>query len=404
MYGNKIYSVIILFVSLEIFMCAGYYHDTTFIKKKILENYNTDAVPVSDTNVSLAINVSLYIMALQGLDEKNQILTTSVFWHLTWRDDILKWNDTKYKDIKRMTLKVKDVWVPDLFIVNAVNDMHMSKPKDSDYVDVMFDGHIKWFPANHLITSCAVDLSAFPFDVQICSIKMESWYRDSNDFVLKSSVTGIKKSEYHFVENGEWEISNLSSCPYRFMDFDNASVYTGIEFFITLKRRPSYHLLTTVFPFLVLMFLNTLSIIIPTESGEKIGFCMSQFLTMIVFLTLVSQSMPVTSLTMSYFALLIGSQILISGISILFVATSIYIQCQSKNTSKQSKVLTKILAPSLYLRFFCRSRNEGNSQLKLRDFIKWEYLDQEINCILKGVLLINIAVSPTLYTILVWYS
>jgi hypothetical protein len=40
---------------------------------------------------------------------------------------------------------------------------------------------------------------------------MESWYRDSNDFVLKSSVPGIKKSEYHFVENGEWEISNLSS-------------------------------------------------------------------------------------------------------------------------------------------------------------------------------------------------
>jgi hypothetical protein len=87
---------------------------------------------------------------------------------------------------------------------------------------------------------------------------MESWYRDSNDFVLKSNVPGIEKSEYHFVENGEWEISNLSSCPYRFMDYDNASVYTGIEFFITLKRRPSYHLMTTVVPFLVLMFLNTL--------------------------------------------------------------------------------------------------------------------------------------------------
>jgi len=404
MYGNKIYSVIILFVSLEMFMCAGYYHDTTFIKKKLLENYNTDAVPVFDTNVSLAINVSIYIMDLQGLDEKSQILTTSVFWQLTWRDEILKWNDTKYKDIKRMTLKVKDVWVPDLFIVNAVNDMHMSKPKDNDYVEVMFDGHIRWFPANHLITSCAVDLSAFPFDVQICSIKMESWYHDYNDFVLKSNVPGIKISEYHFVENGEWEIANLSSCPYRFMDFDNASFYTGIEFFITLKRRPSYHLLTTVFPFLVLMFLNTLSIIIPTESGEKLGFCMSQFLTMMVFLTVVSQSMPASSLTMSYFALLIGSQILISGISILFVATSIYIQCQSKNTAKQSKVLTKILAPSLYFRFLCRSRNEENSQLKLIDLIKWEDLDQQINCILKRVLLINITVSPTLYTILVWCS
>jgi hypothetical protein len=60
---------------------SGYYHDTTFIKKKILENYNTDAVPVFDTNVSLAINVSIYIMALQGLNEINQILSTSVYWH-----------------------------------------------------------------------------------------------------------------------------------------------------------------------------------------------------------------------------------------------------------------------------------------------------------------------------------
>jgi hypothetical protein len=109
-------------------------------------------------------------------------------------------------------------------------------------------------------------------------------------------------------------------------------------------------------------------------------FCMSQFLTMMVFLTLVSQSMPSSSLTMSYFALLVGSQILISGISILFVATSIYIQCQSKNKARQSKVLTKLLAPSLCFRFLCRSCNEGSSQLKLRDFIKWEYLDQEINC------------------------
>jgi hypothetical protein len=50
---------------------------------KILENYNTDAVPVFDTNVSLAINVSIYIMALQGLNEINQILSTSVYWQVS---------------------------------------------------------------------------------------------------------------------------------------------------------------------------------------------------------------------------------------------------------------------------------------------------------------------------------
>jgi hypothetical protein len=68
--------------------------------------------------------------------------------------------------------------------------------------------NIKTKNGTTVITSCAVDLSAFPFDVQICSIKMESWYRDSSEFVLKSNVPGIEKSEYHFVENGEWEISN----------------------------------------------------------------------------------------------------------------------------------------------------------------------------------------------------
>jgi hypothetical protein len=134
---------------------------------------------------------------------------------------------------------------------------------------------------------------------------MESWYRDSNDFVLKSNVQGIEKSEYHFVENGEWEISNLSSCPYRFMDFDNASFYTGIEFFITLKRRPSL-----------------IKICEPTRSAKYD-----------------------------------------------IVSDDTGMDC---DTSVKKTIIVRNC--------------------------------DEINCILKGVLLINIAVSPTLYTILVCYS
>lgn len=394
-FGLKLY---LLFSILTFLNGYEYYDDMRAVKQKLLRNYNVDAVPKSTSNVSLVVNATLYVMALGGLDEKHQILSMSVFWVIRWQDVIFKWDITKYKNVKEMTVKVRDLWVPDVFVVNALKDMRVSRLDENEYVNALSDGHMTWYPSTELMTSCSVDISKYPFDIQVCNIRIESWYHNSKDFVLKPGNPGIDFSESHFLENGEWKVTNLTSFAYNYTDYlDNTTFYTGIKYLITLKRRSSYHLLTTGFPFFILMFLNTLSVIIPTECGEKLGFCMAQFLTVIVFLTLVAQSMPVSSLTISHFTLIIASQILISGFSTLIVAVSIYFQNKSEN-KKPPLCLQILLTPVLYLQNVTKNPEKEENE---EHTITWKHLDERVNCILRVVLFINIGVSISLYAIFV---
>ncbi|XP_063420748.1 neuronal acetylcholine receptor subunit alpha-6-like [Mytilus trossulus] len=168
-------------------------------------------------------------MALQGLEDKSQVLTASVFWNFTWKDEIFRWDHyLEYKNISRLTVKASDVWVPEIYIVNSIKDMPIRSNGDNkEYVIVKSNGYVTWFPAKELQTSCSVDVSKYPFDTQACSIIMESWYHDNKSFFLHTIGSGIDLSGVHFVENGEWDILNLSAYPYQNRDYaDNASAYS----------------------------------------------------------------------------------------------------------------------------------------------------------------------------------
>lgn len=194
-FGLKLY---LLFSILTFLNGYEYYDDMRAVKQKLLRKYNVDAVPKSTSNVSLVVNATLYVMALSGLDEKHQILSMSVFWVIRWQDVIFKWDNTKYKNVKVMTVKVRDLWVPDVFVVNALKDMRVSRLDENEYVNALSDGHMTWYPSTELMTSCSVDISKYPFDIQVCSIRIESWYHNSKDFVLKPGNPGIDFSESHF--------------------------------------------------------------------------------------------------------------------------------------------------------------------------------------------------------------
>ncbi|XP_063420744.1 neuronal acetylcholine receptor subunit alpha-6-like [Mytilus trossulus] len=343
-------------------------------------------------------------MALQGLEYKTQILTASVFWYFTWKDEIFRWDHKlEYKNISRLTVKASDVWVPEVYIVNDISKMPIgSTGYNKEYVVVKSNGYMTWFPAKELQTSCAVDVSKYPFDTQACTIRMEAWYHDNKSFVLNTIGSGIETSDAHFVKNGEWEILNLSANPFQYQDYvDNSSAYSTIHYTLILKRRSSYHLITTAFPFVILMTLNLLVSVIPTECGEKLGFCMAQFLTMIVFFTLIAENMPSSSLTISYYTFIVSLQILVSGITILIVAISIYLQTRSLE-DRPSCLVRMMFSPIGYFQDSDRkkrctrvrdSRQEG--------FITWLDIDRRLNCGLNILLLLNVIVTVSIFVFVI---
>ena len=209
-------------------------------------------------------------------------------------------------------------------------------------------------------------------------------------------------SEVHFVENGEWDILNLSSYPYQNTDYaDNSSAYSCIGYTLILKRRYAYHLITIMFPFVILMAINLLVSVIPTECGEKLGFCMSQFLTMIVFLTLISQNMPSSSLTISYLTFLISLQILISGVTILIVAISIY--SQTRNIEDIPSCLVRIMFSPI--RYFLQNDSKKcciqAQDSRNEDFVTWLDINKKINCSLNISLFLNVVATVFIFVVVI---
>ena len=79
--------------------------------------------------------------------------------------------------------------------------------------------------------------------------------------------------------------------------------FSGVYTLITvhsLQRRPKFVLLNTIIPCCVIASLGLLVFFIPAESGEKVSFGMNVLLAFAVFLLMIAENMPQTSLHLPY--------------------------------------------------------------------------------------------------------
>ena len=110
--------------------------------------------------------------------------------------------------------------------------------------------------------------------------------------------------------NGEWRLlgitfissfANYSCCP--------DDKYFRINYTIHLKRRPFYYFFNLIVPCGLIGFLAILGFTLPPESGEKLTLGATLLFSLIVFLNMISESMPANSDTVPLLGTIITSVI-----------------------------------------------------------------------------------------------
>ena len=71
--------------------------------------------------------------------------------------------------------------------------------------------------------------------------------------------------------------------------------FPELVFTISLKRRPWFHILSFILPCALLSVLNLLVFILPTVSGEKISFSITNLLALLLFQQFIGDNLPPTS-------------------------------------------------------------------------------------------------------------
>ncbi|KAI5087704.1 neuronal acetylcholine receptor subunit alpha-6 precursor, partial [Silurus meridionalis] len=247
-------------------------------------------------------------------DEVNQIMETNLWLRHIWNDYKLKWSPADFDSIEYIRVPSNKIWRPDIVLYNnAVGDFLV---EDKTKALLKYDGTITWVPPAIFKSSCPMDITYFPFDYQNCSMKFGSWTYDKAkiDLVLIGSKVNVKD----FWESGEWEIIDAPGYKHDIKYNCCEEIYTDITYSFYIRRLPLFYTINLIIPCLLISFLTVLVFYLPSDCGEKVTLCISVLLSLTVFLLVITETIPSTSLVIP----LIGEYLLFT---MIFVTLSIVI-------------------------------------------------------------------------------
>uniref|UniRef100_A0A8B9SCT0 Cholinergic receptor nicotinic alpha 3 subunit n=1 Tax=Apteryx owenii TaxID=8824 RepID=A0A8B9SCT0_APTOW len=231
-----------------------------------------------------------------------------------WNDYKLRWNPVDYGGAEFIRVPSGQIWKPDIVLYNnAVGDFQVD---DKTKALLKYTGDVTWIPPAIFKSSCKIDVTYFPFDYQNCTMKFGSWSYDKAkiDLVLIGSTMNLKD----YWESGEWAIIKAPGYKHDIKYNCCEEIYPDITYSLYIRRLPLFYTINMIIPCLLISFLTVLVFYLPSDCGEKVTLCISVLLSLTVFLLVITETIPSTSLVIP----LIGEYLLFT---MIFVTLSIVI-------------------------------------------------------------------------------
>ena len=254
------------------------------------ERYNKKVRPVVNWETQTIVELHLSVVAILDFNDVEETISIAGILELSWADEFLIWDQEAFDNLSHISIPQDDVWKPHISLENSVQKLgELGTP--SLTVSVLSNGSVEWKPVEVFATACAVDVSKFPFDTQTCSLVFEANGFGKEELEIKAKGSEIEFHDYEGTSG--WIITSTE------IETHAEDIKTHIVCWLTLERKPIYFVLNIFLPICILSLLNIFVFILPVESGEKVSFVVTVFLSLCVFLTIVSGKMPENSESIS---------------------------------------------------------------------------------------------------------
>uniref|UniRef100_A0A667ZCE3 Acetylcholine receptor subunit beta n=1 Tax=Myripristis murdjan TaxID=586833 RepID=A0A667ZCE3_9TELE len=250
------------------------------LMKALFTNYNLKVRPAAKPEERVVVRVGMILSSFVGLE---------------WTDHRLSWKPKEHDGIKVLRIPSGKVWLPDIVLINN-NDgvFHVALHV---HVQAYSDGRVTWTPPALYCSSCGVKVTYFPFDWQNCTMQFRSYTYDSTEidlqYALDSRGNEIREIQLDeaFSESGEWYIRHKPSRKNM-----NDDLYEDMTFYLIIERKPLYYVFNIIIPCILITIIAIFNFYLPPDAGEKMGLSINVLLTLTVFLLLLADKVPETSL------------------------------------------------------------------------------------------------------------
>ncbi|OAF65326.1 Acetylcholine receptor subunit beta [Intoshia linei] len=357
-------------------------HEQRLIKY-LLEHYAKIGVigrPVYNTTDTVQVYYGLALVQILDLDEKNQVLTTNAWSRYQWNDLLLKWDPKDYANIEEVRIPVQKLWRPDIILYNYADD-RLTEHREA-MAKVTSDGTVLWIPMAIYKSTCIIDITNFPFDVQTCHLKFGSWTYDGASLNINfyNNASSVDMTDY--TTSNEWKILETPAVRNEKRYPCCEEVFPDLTFYIKLQRVAEFYSFILVLPSVLLSSLTLVVFWLPPDSPAKMVLGINVFLAFFVLLLLLADSIPPATekipLIGAYFAL---NMILITLSSFLSVII-INIYYRGDNDARVPYILRKIFINFLAKILLVSGREDimkyCQKDLKARSHIEQALLDTEV--------------------------
>ena len=213
------------------------------------------------------------MVSILEVNDVRQTVKTSLYLELAWCDDALSWNKSHYEEVSRIQLDAQYIWTPQLFVANSM-DLR-SLMDEAKIISLSSDGTVEADIPVLLETTCSMDLTRYPFDEQTCTIKIVS-FSSLNWEVCEQNYDESLAESLAF--STEWDLTKVST---RFFKLKGG---LHPEVVLSLRRKTTFYTVCLVLPMVLTSYMNALVFLVPLQSGEKVSFLVTIFVSNSVYI------------------------------------------------------------------------------------------------------------------------
>ncbi|XP_040857292.1 acetylcholine receptor subunit beta [Ochotona curzoniae] len=327
------------------------------LRQKLFSGYDSSVRPAREVGDRVGVSIGLILAQLISLNEKDEEMSTKVYLDLEWADYRLSWDPMEYDGIELLRITASSVWLPDVVLLNN-NDGNFDVALDMNVV-VSSNGSVHWQPPGIYRSSCSIQVTYFPFDWQNCTMVFSSYSYDSSEVSLHTGLgpDGQARQEIYihegtFIENGQWEIIHKPSRliqPPGVPPGGKEGQRQEVIFYLIIRRKPLFYLVNVIAPCILITVLAIFVFYLPPDAGEKMGLSIFALLTLTVFLLLLADKVPETSLAVPIIIKYLMFTMILVTFSVIFSVVVLNLHHRSPHTHQMPPWVRQIFIHKLPL-------------------------------------------------------
>uniref|UniRef100_G3UHF9 Cholinergic receptor nicotinic beta 1 subunit n=1 Tax=Loxodonta africana TaxID=9785 RepID=G3UHF9_LOXAF len=268
------------------------------LRDKLFSGYDSTVRPAREVGDRVRVSIGLTLAQLISLNEKDEEMSAKVYLDLEWTDYRLSWDPAEHEGINSLRITAESVWLPDVVLMNN-NDGNFEVALDINVV-VSSDGSVRWQPPGLYRSSCSIQVSIFKIWFPPLWHQVLSLFRKREWCTLKlTSKCNLLLPPGAGTQNYRTEVEHI--IPFKLL-LDTikpakARIEGKLKYLLLIDSDSLEWARNTVTDYAIEIAFWQSLIFLPNPQGEKMGLSIFALLTLTVFLLLLADKVPETSLS-----------------------------------------------------------------------------------------------------------